>query len=1845
VALLTFIVALFTFLPAPGAPPAYDALKQKAEASYAEKSFSRAHDLYEQASKLELPPAERRWVEFRLADTAWRVDRDRDLDPKKRDRAREAIERLILDSDETHDLVWAEAHESLGDYYTFHSGYGQNYKLAEEHFNAALDWWAGNSDLPLARARWLDIVWRFSRAYRLPPALFVQALSVAESRPDRDRARLLLAKRLLEEAKPESVERALEHLDILIREGKGEGWDEAVFLYANQISSRGEVVVLDSGESGFRSDYEKALQLYRRLIAETKSDESQYYTAAQRAIDEILSPALDVVVGGNFLPGTEQEVVLSWRNVSSVELTLTPVDLTRDIEPRQSLRGAGIEFLPVEKGRPIRRWTVTTGDRGDHAPGSERVRITPRLEPGAYVIAASGGGRSGRRHLVVTDASILTHAYGSLLQIYVANVMTGEPLPGARVRVLRSAPRTGKVTQFDAETNASGIAEVVVKDNEYAPIFIAAARGTRQAYEITNLYAPEPAQPHAEWRVYAFTDRPAYRPGETVHWKIIARTRSGGGAWSTPSGETLQWTIRGPRSEVAASGTATLNAFGSFWTDLPVTAAMPLGGYYVTFAASGNVGAGTAQLFSIEEYKLPEFRVSVTTPEENGKKKAFRLGETIEATIEATYYSGGPVANATVDVDVQESGYVRAWLPWHQYEWYYDESRYGYWGGGKTTKQTLKSDANGRAVVRIETNRDGGGKRYFITAHVTDASRRQVSGSGSVAAGVQRYSVVGHPEHYLRLPNERTAIDFNAADANDQPVQTTGTIKVVRRVWLPKAETYRDEEVMTTTLSTDAKGNATFTFTPARTGYYMARWTSEDRDAARPLQARDLVKAETAVWVTEHATSELGYHAAGLDLVFDRDTFRVGESAPILIATPASGRWVVLTTTTDRIEKTEVIHLDGTVKLVQIPIGERHAPNFFVTGSSIFDRKLSMDRKRIVVPPAEKFVQVDVAGDREAYEPRQKGTVTVTTRDASGKAIPAEVALSVADDSVAAIRAEIAGDPRPFFYHDLRWPGLGVASSVQSQRYIDLAEEKNEKEKGDEWKLRQDDGGFLSGIVGGVVGGVGAMAPPPAPAPPPPALERITVTAQAPSIEVVVRSDFRTTALWKPDVVTDANGKATIEVVYPEALTTWRATARAVTTDSQFGMASTTSRTTLPLIVRLQAPRFFVAGDRAVVSAVINNNGDAPMRVTPSLEAEGIAIQGRGDAAAVDVPAHGDARVDWEVVAEHPGTATLRVRGRGPARGDGMEKSFPIYEHGIDKLVARSGKLRAPSALVKLELPRERRDTKLTVQIAPSLAVTMLDALPYLIDYPYGCTEQTMSRFLPAAIVARTLAKNGLDANDIEGRIFGGIEGERAGKKDLHELDAMTAASMARLYEFQHGDGGWGWWKEGESDRFMTAYVVWGFAVAKEGELRVNDAAIGRAVDYLDQSLARLHGDWQQEAWILHAVARWRAVARPGGRTPAETSAFDDAWTNRDRLSPYSRALLALAAHDFGDTAHAEVLVRNLEDGVTIDRTPDQSVLLPGRSSTEETIATAHWGADKFWWRWYEGPVETTAFALQAIVAIDPRNALVEPVMNWLVKNRRGARWNNTRDTAIALLALNDYLQQSGELKGDVGFALAVNGHEIVARTIAPSEILSAPSRFAIDPALVHDGVNEIAIRRTTGGDAPLYFAAEARFFSLEEPVTAAGNEIFVRREYFKLVPRPTLLKGVLYDRAPLTDGGAVNSGDRIEVVVTVDAKNDYDYLMFEDLKPAGFEAIALQSGTPLYATTASSNRTAWVYQELRDRKVAMFVDHLPQGRWEIRYNVRAEVPGAFHALPLIGQAMYVPEVRANGEEMRVGVR
>jgi uncharacterized protein YfaS (alpha-2-macroglobulin family) len=293
-------------------------------------------------------------------------------------------------------------------------------------------------------------------------------------------------------------------------------------------------------------------------------------------------------------------------------------------------------------------------------------------------------------------------------------------------------------------------------------------------------------------------------------------------------------------------------------------------------------------------------------------------------------------------------------------------------------------------------------------------------------------------------------------------------------------------------------------------------------------------------------------------------------------------------------------------------------------------------------------------------------------------------------------------------------------------------------------------------------------------------------------------------------------------------------------------------------------------------------------------------------------------------------------------------------------------------------------------------------------------------------------------------------------------------------------------------------------------------------------------------------------------------------------------------------------------------------------------------------------------------------------MMKWLTTQQRGNHWRSTKETAMAVYALSDYVRVNKEL--DVDYTLSVKLNDKVTRSyrVTSENALYFDNRFIVGDLLLENGANTLTIEKKGKGN--LYWSAASEYFSLEEPIKASGNEIAVQRRYFKLTRNPDvkaeqgsenavqstsdggargrIAGGIVpplprplpetakpeFNRAEIADNAVLQSGDLIEVELVIDAKNDYEYLVFEDMKAAGLEPVDIRSGTA-WGDGLSSN------VELRDEKVALFVDRLPQGTRVLRYRMRAEIPGRFHALPTNGYAMYAPEVRAISDEGRLGVR
>lgn len=367
------------------------------------------------------------------------------------------------------------------------------------------------------------------------------------------------------------------------------------------------------------------------------------------------------------------------------------------------------------------------------------------------------------------------------------------------------------------------------------------------------------------------------------------------------------------------------------------------------------------------------------------------------------------------------------------------------------------------------------------------------------------------------------------------------------------------------------------------------------------------------------------------------------------------------------------------------------------------------------------------------------------------------------------------------------------------------------------------------------------------------------------------------------------------------------------------------------------------------------------------------------------------------------------------------------------------------------------------------------------------------------------------------------------------------------------------------------------------------------------------------------------------GKDNAEMRDF--LYRDRTDLSLYARAMFGLALHRTGQKEKLDMILRNIEQFLVQD--------------DENQTAWLNLGNDGYWWCWYGSENEAHAYYLKLLAAVDPRSEKASRLVKYLLNNRKhGSYWKSTRDTALCIEAMADYLRASGEDKPDMTVEILLDGQKKKEERITADNLFCFDNRLALSGRAVESGRHTMEIRRT--GKGPVYANAYLTNFTLEDFITKAGLEIKVNRKFYKLLPvdkkisvsgaRGQVVKQKVekYERREIPLNAKLKSGDLVEVELEIESNNDYEYLVFEDMKAAGFEPVDVRSGY--------TDNDLGAYVEYRDERVCMFVRTLARGKHSISYRLRAEIPGSFSALPTKAWAMYAPELRANSDEMKVGI-
>ncbi|MDG3002715.1 MG2 domain-containing protein [Paludisphaera mucosa] len=1576
------------------------------------------------------------------------------------------------------------------------------------------------------------------------------------------------------------------------------------------------------------------------------------------------------------------------------------------------------------QGESVARWDLDLDPAADHF--DRRITVTtPLQKAGAYLLTARvEGGNVGRVVVWLDDTALIRKPMSMSSFYFAADARTGAPVAGASLELFGWVMRQvdgGARFQVDVkegtyQTDPKGqvVAPITPPDPNTGPHqWLATARTPdgRLAYlgftPIWPLGRDEDR--YNEVKVLAVTDRPVYRPGGPVKFKFwVARARYDQPDASEFAGVEFPVEINNPKGERIFAKSFRADAFGGIDGEYELPSDATLGVYSVSVVGHGG---GT---FRVEEYKKPEFEVKVDAP-----SKPVALGEKVKATIQADYYFGGPVTQATVKYKITRRNADDRWFPVARWDWLYGS---GYWwfasdrpwypgwnAWGMRAPQPwwwsrpegppeVVADAevpigpDGKVEIEIDTafakaahpDRD---HKYEVEAQVTDQSRRTIVGTGDVLVSRKPFTVYAWVDRGHYRAGDTIQAEIRAQTLDRKPVVGEGTLKLLKVTYEADGKPV-ETPVESWPLKLDADGRTAQTIKAAEPGQYRVSARVDDGQG-------HAIEGGYLLTVAGQGFNGASYRFDDLEIIPDKKEYRAGEKIRLLVNTDRADSTVLLflRPTNGVYAAPSTFRMRGKTETVEVGVAVGDMPNLFIEALTVSNGKVHDQAREIAVPPESRVVNVEVAPSQATYKPVEKAKLALKLTGPDGKPFVGSTVLTVYDKAV----EYISGGSNVEAIKDVFWKWKRShnpqTESSLARNFYNLLKE-NETPMLD---LGTFGGGPAPRVMfgrgrmgGGMMGGMAMLGAAPAapmamaaPAPAGAPMEagmavmelrmekakgddsRMAFDAAPAGDEAgpapVVRTNFADTAYWSAAIETKADGSAELEFPLPDSLTTWKARTWTMGPGTRVGQAEAEFVTTKDLLVRLQAPRFFVQKDEVVLSAVVHSKLKEAKSVQVALELDGSVLEPLTETSkTIELAAGGEARVDWRVKVAHEGQAVVRMKAIADSDSDAAQMTFPAFVHGMLKMEAIAGSIRPDQtdATVTIKVPAERRpeQTRLEVRYSPTLAGALVDALPYLADYPYGCTEQTLNRFLPSVITQKTIIDLGVDLKAIQaahtnlnaqelGPNRPRLQGDHRVKKnpifELDEIARMSRAGLDRLAEMQLSDGGWGWFSGyGEhSYPHTTAQVVHGLQIARRNDLALPPGMLERGVAWLTNHQAEQvnllkNGLTETKPYKKAADDLDALVFMILGDADVQTPGMIE-FLERDRpgLSVYGKCLYGLALHKIGDADKLAKVLQNVSQYVVEDEENQTAWLkLPNEGS---------------WWNWYGSETETDAFYLKLLARTDPKGRLASRLVKYILNNREhGSYWRSTRDTAYNVEALAEYLKASGEDKPNLSVAIAVDGKVRKEVTITPANLFSFDASLVLEGAELDSG--EHAITFTKKGSGPLYFNTYLTNFTLEDPIAHAGLEVKVDRKVYRLIRDDKAVdvaggrgqavsqRVEKYRREPLADGATLKSGELVEVELEIESKNDYEYLVFEDFKAAGFEPVEVRSGY--------NGNDMGAYVEFRDERVAFFVPTLSRGKHGVAYRLRAEIPGKFHALPARGEAMYAPELKGNSDEIRLEV-
>ena len=1474
------------------------------------------------------------------------------------------------------------------------------------------------------------------------------------------------------------------------------------------------------------------------------------------------------------------------------------LDLSKALLPS----GTGLVWAAVKRGQPVEHARTFGGD----------------IDTVASIVQVTNLGIS------VKDSPQNT-------LVFVTRLDNGAPVGGADVSIIR----TDNKVFWAGRTDDQGIAIApqtrlrVARDQWKFAFIVTAQKGDDVAYvgsdwnegispyEFGTGY--DLTEADALLRGTVFTDRGVYKLGEEVHFKGVLRSDSASGIQLIRNGTPLYVALHDSRGKVIDRRTVAMNQ----WSTTEWTAKLPadgaLGDYQVVVSLDkkaledtpapppdseeGDVTpawrASVRGSFLVAAYRRPDFRVDA-----NLAGDPPIVGSVLKGVVTARYLFGAAMAKRPVAWSYSRSPIFSAPAAIADK---YPFDRFVFVGccdpdfhpqQEQIASKSGTLDAKGQIALELETRpADGIPFQYSLEGDVEDVSRQHIAG---------RASFLVHPASWyigLQRPSgmfveQKDGLKTSVVAVSPSGVAVPGVtveIAVSRVQWNSVRR---------------AEGSGFYTWETERkeidAGHFTVTTGTDPVPLSIPLTEGGsfLVKATARENGQRSSTTRMSFYALGtgytawarydhnrIDLVPERETYKPGETARLMIQSPWEKATALLTVEREGVRSHTQFALTSTQQTVTVPITAADIPNIYVSVLLVKGRtkvdgppgaedssdpgkpSFRLGYAKLTVDDASKRLSVSVKANKDEFRPAGTAKVDLLVKDARGLPVSSEVTLWAVDYGVLSLTGYRTPDVLGSVYVH---KALQVMNTDSRQRIVS--------------RRVLTPKGSGEGGGGGVDSGVSEL-----------------------------RKDFRVLAFWLGSVTTDKNGHASTDVKLPESLTTYRIMAVGGDKESRFGSGESEIRINKPVVLKAAFPRFLARGDKAFFGSVVTSQlKEAGTAIVTMKSLDPGVLEIAGDAKrSVQVAAGGSAEVRFDVVARATGRARVQVSVRLGNETDAFEDAIPVEVLATPESVAAYGEA-APDAKQTFVMPAGIVPGfgGLHLELASTALVGLGEGARYVVDYPYGCVEQRSSRALVLALTSDlgdAFKLPGIDA------------------KDLH---ARAQTSLRELEKFQCPSGGFAFWP-GECltvSPYLTSYVLYVYHVAAGLKYDVNTTVTDSAYKYLEGELAEkppTNESWwpAYTAWESFAVK----VLTEGGRH--QDSNINRLYTYLDRMPVFALAYLHDAMAANGETgARLAELRRRMANAV-----------LPEAGSVHvEELSDPY-----LLWFWNSN-VRSTSVVLDTLVHASDKAPEITGMVRWLMAARKNGRWGNTQENAWAMQALVDYYRKY-EAQVPNFTALVKLGTEDLVRQSFKGRSTQATTKDVpmaqLSAAAPAGSARDLTVTRD--GDGTLFYGARLTYAPDVATLAARDEGFHLQRQYAALTDgqaaaaattfnagdlvRVTLSLDLPKERRFVAVTDPVPAG--FEPVESWFATTARDVVKTEDE----------DSGNVSWQDVW--RRGTFDHVERHDDQVLLFATRLSEGHHEFSYVVRATTSGSFQIAPARVEAMYEPEIFGRTATQNVEVK